>query len=131
MSAPVIPDTSPAELLARFRGPVTDSRPTYPERLHLEVKDSDGGEWLFATWESVWSPSDPAALLGRTVASADFDSSGKLTIGFSDGTCFEVAPDHEGSHDDIEAWELFTPEGLVLIYGPRKRWQLCRAGDPC
>jgi hypothetical protein len=129
--APVISDTSPADLLARFRGPVTDARHTYPERLHFEVRDAQGGEWLIATWESAWSPPDPASLHGKTVTSADQDPSGRLAIGFSDGSCFEVIPDHEGTDDDIQAWELFTPEGLVLHYGPAGRWRLARASDPC
>jgi hypothetical protein len=130
--AVVIPDISPADLLARFRGPVLDSRPTYPERVHLEVRDAHGGKWCLATWWADYSPADPAALLGKTVTNADLKGpSGDLTIGFSDGSAFKVISVPREPGDDIETWELFTPEGLVLAYGPEDQWQLCRASDPC
>jgi hypothetical protein len=41
-----------------------------------------------------------------------------------------VIPDHEEAADDIEAWQLFTPDGLVLNYGPRGDRRLKRAADP-
>lgn len=126
----VIPDTFPAEILNRFRGPVIDARPAYPEVLHLYVRDTGGGEWCFVTQEAEWSPSDPEMFKGKEVVSADVDDcSGRLTIGFSDASLLTVAPDHCGAHDDIEAWELFTPERTILTYGPRKRWQLGRADN--
>jgi hypothetical protein len=127
----VIPDISPADLLARFRGPVLDARPTYPERVHLEVKDVHGGKWSLATWDADYSPSDPEVLLGKTVVSADLEGrSGNLTIGFSDGSTFRVISDLYEPGDDVENWDLFTPEGLVLVYGPGDRWKLARGSDP-
>jgi Family of unknown function (DUF6188) len=128
--AVVIPYTFPTDLLGRFRGRVFQARPAYPEVLHFKVRDAAGGEWWFGTQEAEWSPTDPDGLLDKTVVGADLDeSSGTLTIGFSDGSEFTVLPDHEGADDDLEAWELFTPEGLVLTYGPRGRWQLGRTDD--
>jgi hypothetical protein len=124
-------DTSPAQLLGRFRGLVTDAGPTYPERARLKVTDGEGGLWRLGTWDGDYSPADPEALCGKIVVSAELDErSGVLTVGFSDETTFTVIPTSvEG--DDIENWELFTPEGLVLTYGPRGRWQLGSADDPC
>ncbi len=128
----VIPDISPADLLARFRGPVLDARLTYPERVHFEVKDVHGGEWCLATWDADYLPSDPEVLHGKTVVSADLeDRSGTLSIGFSDGSAFRVIPDPYEPGDELEHWELFTPEGLVLHYGPGSRWRLARGSDPC
>jgi hypothetical protein len=96
------------------------------------VTDAEGGLWRFATWEADYSPTDPEGLAGKTVVSADLDEpGGKLTIGFSDGTTFTVTPIPDEEDDAIENWELFTPEGLVLSYGPRGRWQLGKATDPC
>jgi hypothetical protein len=124
--------TSPAELMRRFRGRVTKAGLTYPERGRLQVTDAEGGLWRFATWEADYSPTDPEGLAGKTVVSADLDEpGGKLTIGFSDGTTFTVTPIPDEEDDAIENWELFTPEGLVLSYGPWGRWQLGKATDPC
>jgi len=128
----VTPETFPTEILGRFRGAIIDARPAYPEVLHLKVKDAEGGEWWFATQEAKWSPSDPGFFIGKTVTDASLDDrSGQLTIRFSDGTEFTVNPDHEGASDDLEAWELFTPERTILTYGPRGRWLLGRFDNRC
>jgi hypothetical protein len=50
-----------------------------------------------------------------------------LTIGFSDGTNLTVASIHDDADDAVENWDLFSPEGLVLIYGPKGRWKLADA----
>lgn len=127
----VIPDISPAELLDGFRGEVTDAHPAYPETIHLEVRDADGGVWRFATHDADYSPSDPDALCGRTVVSADLDRrSGNLTIGFSDGTYFRVSVEPPDAADDPVNWRLYTPRGLVLTWGPGANWQLRRGSDP-
>src|ERR1700744_5149657 len=126
------PDTSPADLLARLRGPVRDARLTYPERAHFEVTDVSGGRWLLATWDADYLPADPSELCGKTVAGASlYKESGPLVFRFSDGTSFPVTPDSdEGDPEAILNWELFTPEGLVLTYGPWGRWHLGDATDP-
>jgi Family of unknown function (DUF6188) len=132
MPPSVIPDTFPTDLLSRFRGSIIEANPAYPEVLQLKVRDAQSGEWWFITQEARWSPTDPDVFLDKTVVSADFDkSSGTLTIGFSDGSNFTVTPDHEGAGDDLEAWELFTPERTVLTYGPRGRWLLGRSDNLC
>jgi hypothetical protein len=127
-----ISDISPADLLGRFRGPITEAYHGYPEVILFDVKDSEGGEWHFVTWDADYSPSDPDALLGKVVVSADLDEEpGALTIGFSDGSAFKVTPVFYEPVDDLEHWELFTPEGLVLHLGPGSRWRLGEASDPC
>lgn len=127
---PVTPDASAAALLNRFRGPVIDARLTYPERAAMDVEDATGGKWHLTTWWAEYSPTDPATLGGKTVVSADLGPPpGKLTVGFSDGTAFTVTPVPDEADDAIENWELFTPEGLVLIFGPRERWQVIEAGS--
>jgi hypothetical protein len=130
--AVVIPDISPVDLLGRFRGPITHAAPGYPEVVHLEVTDSEGGVWGLSTWDADYSPTDPDMLLGKTIVGADFDDdSGSLTIGFSDGSEFKVTAIRSLPEDEVENWQLFTPEGLVLNYGPAGRWRLKRAGNPC
>ncbi len=130
--ATVTSDTSPAALLDRFRGTVTMSGLTYPDRAAIDVADAEGGEWHLTTWWANYSPADPEVFGGKAVVSADLgEPPGTLTVGFSDGTTFVVTPVPDEEDDAIENWELFTPEGLVLTFGPRGRWQLSRASDPC
>jgi hypothetical protein len=124
-------DTSPAALLRRFRGRVTKARLTYPERAAINLEDDEGGNWYLATWGADYSPADPEVFSGKTVTSVDIGvRPGRLTIGFSDRTCFTICPLTDEEHNTIENWELFTPEGMVLTYGPRGRWQLGSADDP-
>jgi hypothetical protein len=42
--------------------------------LHVEIKDSAGELWHLATQDAEWSPTDPAALVGRSVDDADIDA---------------------------------------------------------
>jgi hypothetical protein len=127
----VTPDTSPADLMSRLRGRVGEARLTYPERVHLPVIDRHGGRWLLATWEGSYLPRDPEQLSGKTVVRAHVDDRSRvLTIGFSDGTTFTVTPIPDDDEDAIENWELFTPDGLVLRFGPWGRWHVGKATDP-
>jgi hypothetical protein len=133
MALTVIPDISPAELINRLRGPIFDANPAYPETIHFELRAADGGEWCLATHWADYSPSDPADLLGKIVVDAELDErTGNLTLSFSDGSEFKViSRPQEEAGDDLEHWDLFTPEGLVLVWGPDSEWQLKRASDPC
>jgi hypothetical protein len=132
--AVVIPDTTPAELLARFRGKVTSSRPGHPEVLLLQVTDTEGGLWRFATFEADYVPTDPDVFLGKTVVAADLDvPSGKLKIRFSDDSALLVVPfvlPPDEVDTDYESWHLLTPEGVVLDYGPGDYWALAWGSDP-
>ncbi len=132
--AVVIPDTSPAQFLARFRGLVTSSRPGYPSVLHLHVKDAEGGLWRFGTFESRYLPTDPEMFVGKTVVDVDLNaSSAEMTIYFSDGADLRIVPFSLESDEvdaDLESWWLITPEGLILNYGPGDHWVLKRASDP-
>jgi hypothetical protein len=120
----VTPEISPADVLAGVRGLVTEARLTYPQRAHLPIIDARGGRWFLATWEASYLPADPEELNGKTAVSGELDHrSGVLTIGFSDGTAFTVTPIPDDDADAIENWELFTPDGMLLTYGPRGRWR--------
>ena len=125
-------DISPARLLAQVKGPVRDAHLTYPERMQLDIADATGSQWSLISWEADYAPSDPEALRGKTVTCVDLDGHSEvLTVHFSDATCFTLTSIPDEEDDAIENWELFTPEGLVLTFGPRGRWQLSRASDPC
>lgn len=126
----VIPDIPAAELLSRMRGPIIEACHGYPEVMLFKVKDAQGGVWWFSTFEANYSPTDPAELLGRTVVSANLKAgTANLTIGFSDGSTFEVTDSNEEPDHDLEAWSLSTPDGLVLSYGPGDRWKMMLATD--
>jgi len=123
------PEAISTELLARFRGRVTTSCPTYPESIHLEVTDAHGSIWGLGLWYADFFPTDTAAILGKTVVSADVDEQTEtLIVGFSDGSDFRIVPDPCDYAD--EWWELFTPEDMVLGYCPGGRWRLAKATDP-
>lgn len=128
--ATVSSDTSAAAVLTRLRGRVTKAYLTYADMARIEVTDAEGGRWLLGTWEADYSPADPEALLGKTVTSAEVERvSGVLKVGFADGSTFTVVPVPD-EDDDVEHWELFTPEDSVLAQGPIGRWKLRKATDP-
>jgi hypothetical protein len=121
----VISDTSPIELLASVGGTVTYARVTSSRRLELTIADPAGGSWRLISWEATCSPSDVGGLKGTSIAEVRLDSgSGVLTIGLSDGKALSLNPNREVDDESIEDWELFTPDGLVLAYGPKDRCHL-------
>src|SRR4029077_9746167 len=60
MTTKVALDTSPTTILQSLRGRILDARIAYPEVLHVELTDEDGGLWRFATQDSTFEPSDPS-----------------------------------------------------------------------
>ncbi len=118
-------DSSPLNVLRSMRGSIVDARIAYPEVLHVEIKDSAGELWQLATQDAEWSPSDPAELVGRSVADADIDAdTGELRCKLSDGSVLDVKPADREAEDDQPNWELITPGGVVLEFGPGVRWQI-------
>jgi hypothetical protein len=68
---------------------------------------------------------DPAELLGRSIESADIDEeSGELRCRLSDGSEFQIKPADGANDDDPPYWELISPGGVVLEFGPGVRWQI-------
>jgi hypothetical protein len=129
--ASVIPDISPPELLARFRGRIIAANPAYPETIHLEVRDEAGDLWKFATHDAAYSPSDPCLFPGKTVVSVALEGPlGNLTVGFSDETDFRVTVEPQDAEDDPVNWRLYTPDGFILAWGPGVHWALKRADEP-
>lgn len=120
-----------ASLLRSLRGEIVDARPAYPEILHVQIRDSDGDLWLFATQDAEWSPADPAALAGQTIESAEIDEkTGELRCNLTNGSVFAVQPAEQEAPDDPCNWELITPGGVALEYGPGPRWQISDATVP-
>lgn len=124
-------DASPTTVLRSMRGPVVDARIAYPDVLHVEVRDSRGGILRLATQDAEWSPSDPAQLLGRSIEDADIDEeSGELRCKLSDGSVLDIKPAAAEANDDPPYWELISPTGVVLEFGPGVRWQISGADSP-
>lgn len=118
-------------MLIGFRGPVVDAHVAYPEILHLEVRDSLGGQWRLATQDATWSPGDPAAFTGRAVVGASLDArTGELRCELSEGPAFTVTPATQEADDDPPNWELYTPDGRLLEFGPGKRWRIVPTEGP-
>jgi hypothetical protein len=124
-------DITPVDLLARFRGVVVGTRLAHSKRPYLELTDAEGGTWRLVSWHADYSASSPRDNKGKSVLAAAIDErSGVLKVSFSDESSFTLTPIPDESDDAIENWEIFTPEGLILAYGPRGRWLLGRADDP-
>lgn len=118
-------DASPASVLRAMRGRIVDAHPSYPEVLHVEIRDSRGGLWRFATQYADWTPVDPDDLIGRAVEDVRIDQrTGALSCSLSDGTSFEVIPGPFEEADDPAYWELITPGGIFLEFGPGVRWEV-------
>lgn len=128
MATVVALDASPTTVLRSMRGAITEARIAYPDVLHVEVRDSHGGIWSLATQDAEWSPSDPAELVGRSIDDADIDEkSGELYVRLSDGSVLDIKPAAAESEDDPPYWEVISPDGVVLEFGPGVRWQISSA----
>ena len=124
-------DVSPANVLRSMRGSIIDARVAYPQVLHVEIRDSAGELWRLATQDAEWSPSDPDGLIGRSIEDAEIDEgTGELRCKLSDGSLLDVKPAAREASDDPPNWELITPGGVVLEFGPGVRWQISSADAP-
>lgn len=131
MAAVVALDASPMNVLRSMRGEIVDARLAYPDVLHVDIRDSAGDVWRLATQDAEWSPSDPAKLTGRAIEDAKIDDeSGELRCKLSDGSVLDVKPAAREASDDPPNWELITPGGVVLEFGPGVRWQISSADAP-
>jgi hypothetical protein len=131
LMATVALDASPVNVLRSLRGSITAAQLAYPDVLHLEVRDSAGGIWRFATQDAEFSPSDPGELVGMAVGGAEIDAgTGELRVRLTDGATVAVMPAAREAPDDPPNWELITPDGLALEFGPGMRWQISSADAP-
>lgn len=84
-----------------MRGSIADARVAYPDVLHVEIRDSAGELWRLATQDAEWSPSDPEALVGRSIEDAAIDeATGELRCKLSDGLLLDVKPARREAVDD-------------------------------
>jgi hypothetical protein len=121
-------DASPANVLRSMRGPIVAARLAYPQVLHVEIRDAGGDLWRLATQDAEWSPSDSGELVGHSVEDVGIDEeTGELHCKLSGGLVLNVKPAAREADDDPPSWELITPGGVVLEFGPGVRWQISSA----
>ena len=114
-----------------MRGKVVDTRIAHPAVLQLEIRDPNGGLWRLATQDAQWSPPDAERLVDQSIDRAEIEeTSGRLRCQLSGGAIFEIEPEPGQDVDDPPSWELISPEGLVLEFGPGVRWQISGADAP-
>jgi hypothetical protein len=131
MATVVALDASPSSVLRSMRGSIVAAHITYPDVLHVEVRDSKGDLWRLATQDAEWSPSDPDRLTGRSIEAADIDEqSGELRCKLSDGSVLDIKPAAVENESDPPYWEVISPVGVVLEFGPGVRWQISSADAP-
>lgn len=53
-----------------------------------------------------------------------------LLCKLSNGSLLDVKPGRKESDDDPPNWELITPGGVLLEFGPGVRWQISSADEP-
>jgi hypothetical protein len=125
-------DASPSSFLRAMRGSIVAARIAYPDVLHVEVRDAKGDLWRLATQDAEWSPADPAQLTERSIEGADIDEkSGELRCRLSDGSVLEIKPTAATSKEaDPPYWEVISPAGVLLEFGPGFRWQISSAEAP-
>ena len=131
MATVVALDASPTTVLRSMRGSIIGARIAHPNVLHVEVQDPHGGLWRLATQDAEWAPSDPGRLVGRAIEDAAIDErSGELRCRLSDGSMLEIKPAAPEGKDDPPYWELISPAGVSLEFGPGVRWQISGADAP-
>jgi len=131
MATVVALDASPVNVLRSMRGAIVDARIAYPNVLHVEIRDARGDLWRLATQDAEWAPTDPGQLIGLSVEDVDIDDkTGELRCKLSDGSLFDVKPAASEAEDDPPNWELISPDGVALEFGPGVRWQISGADAP-
>lgn len=116
-----------SSLLGALRGEIIDARLGHPKVLHIQVSDLDGNCWSLVTQDAEWSPTDPADLVGHAIEKAEVGTEGELRCQLSSGVVLAVTPTELVSDDDPPNWELITPGGVALEFGPGDRWQISGA----
>ncbi|HVC07537.1 MAG TPA: hypothetical protein VND98_08150 [Solirubrobacterales bacterium] len=128
MATAVALSASPTTILGALRGQIVDAHIGYPQVLHVEVRDEVGGLWRLATQDAEFSPPVPDDLRGKTLEEATIDPiTVELRCRLSDGNQLVVVPAADEGDDDLPDWELITPDGIVLEFGPGLRWQVASA----
>lgn len=131
MATVIALDASPVNVLRSMRGEIVDARIAYPEVLHVDIRDSRGELWRLATQDAEWSPTEPRELIGKSVNDACIvEETAELRCELSDGSLLAIQPAAAEEKGDPPSWELITPGGVALEFGPGVRWQISGSDSP-
>lgn len=73
---------------------------------------------------------DRSGRVGKAIEDAEIDEeTGELRCRLSGGSLLDVKPAAQEANDDPPTWELITPGGVLLEFGPGVRWQISSATD--
>ena len=105
-----------------------------------KMKGKKKGTWILCTVGSEWSlfsesvavpshrrgnrdPEDRLAILKNAIVTAVVpDSTAQwLSVWFGQ-TLFAVRPDDDEPDSELPSWELFMPDGRLLVAGPGSKW---------
>lgn len=124
----LIVDKSLGDYLAEMRGRIVLSAVGYPDSIHLHVKDGDGQTWKFFTWDADWVPSTPEEFAGRILEDAKLDQrTGVVRLRFDQGRQLVITPGEYENVDDPPYWQILTPDGQSIKYGPGPSWHVSDA----
>lgn len=111
--------------LQSLRGRVTEACFGYPDALLLDIEDDEGRKWAFTTLDSDWQPHDPELLVGRTLRRTSLNlDEGVLALQFGDALILTVTAGKFESWSDPPYWEILTPDGQTVEYGPGPSWRV-------
>ncbi len=132
MMAPGVGTATPlGPLFTSITGSIESVRATYPDSLSLDIRDRYGNTWQLSILDSRWSPLDTNSLEGKQVQGAVLaERTGQLDLELSDGTVFRISPNPIESADDPPNWDLITPNGWAVEYGPGPTVRVQRADAP-
>jgi hypothetical protein len=130
MTAVTAQDASLSNLLGALRGEIVKAGLGHPDVLHVEIRDLDGDRWNLVTQDAEWQPANPADLVGQVIEKAEVSMEGKLRCQLAGGAVLAVKPAKSASEGDPPYWELITPGGAALEFGPGARWQISSADAP-
>ncbi len=122
-------DASPLTILRGMRGRIARAAIAYPDVLHLDIYDRGERLWRFSTQDADFEPTDPEELDGLTVDDISIIDTGELRIALSGDRVLIVSPTPVEADDDPPNWEVITPDGLVLEFGPGLRWEIHQDGE--
>lgn len=119
MTSVSVLNKAPTEIAIWMQGTIANAQIAHPDVLHIEFLDPAGERWFLATQDAEWSPTDPAQLVGHSIESTDLDpASGTLRLRLSGGLELAITPGARESDDDPPNWELFSPNGGAIEFGP-------------
>ncbi|HZJ29732.1 MAG TPA: hypothetical protein VFD37_07075 [Solirubrobacterales bacterium] len=118
-------DISLQSLLDSMRGEIVEARIGHPEVLLIDIIDSVGGRWQLMTQDAEWEIGDPESLVGRRVLKVALDDRAwKLRLELAGEDALVITPGEHLSSSDPPNWEVITPEGSLVEFGPGAQWRI-------